>query len=93
MVANAFKSGIFPLQPSECTRRASMLVLSPLDFATRLERLTSKQILQRIPIALAQVKAGNISGNLPNEVFQIINSLHRAKEITKKLNSSIMNSI
>ena len=41
-------------------------------------------MLQRLPIALAQVKASNTSGNLLNEVGQIIYSLHRAKEITKR---------
>ena len=35
-------------------------------------------------IALAQVKAGNISENLLNEIRQIIYSLYRAKEIAKK---------
>ena len=33
--------------------------------------LTSEQMLQRLPIALAQVKAGNISENLLNEIRQI----------------------
>ena len=41
-------------------------------------------MLQRLSIALAQVKAGNISDNFLNEIRQIIYSLHRAKEITKK---------
>ena len=41
-------------------------------------------MLQRLPIALAQVKAGNASENLLNEIRKIIYSLHRAKEITKK---------
>ena len=43
------------------------------------------QILQRLPIALAQVKAGNTSENLLNEICQIIYSLYRTKEITKKV--------
>ena len=41
--------------------------------------LTPKQILQRLPIALAQVKVGNTSKNLINEIRQIIYSLYRAK--------------
>ena len=50
-------------------------------------------MLQRLPIAaLAQVKAANTSENLINETRQIIYSLHRAKEITKKVHSYIMNS-
>ena len=46
--------------------------------------LTSEQIVQRLPIALAQVKAGNTSENLLNEIRQVIYSLYQAKEITKK---------
>ena len=52
---------------------------------------------QRLPKALAQEKAGNTSENLLNEIRQIIYSLHRAKQIIKKVYeykfNSIMNSI
>ena len=41
-------------------------------------------MLQRFPVALAQVKAGNTSENLLNEIRQIIYSLYQAKKITKK---------
>ena len=50
-------------------------------------------MLQRLPIALAQLKAGNTSENLLNEIRQIIYSLHRSKEITEKVYNTIMNSI
>ena len=40
-------------------------------------------MLQRVPIALAQVKAGNTTENILNEILQITYSLHREKEITK----------
>ena len=50
-------------------------------------------MLQRLTATLAQVKAGNISPNVLNEIRQIIYSLHRAKEITKKAYNSIMNPI
>ena len=50
-------------------------------------------MLQRLSIALAQVKAGNTSKNLLNEIRQIIYSLYRAKEITKRVENNIMNSI
>ena len=46
--------------------------------------MTPKQMLQRLPIALAQVKAGNNSENLFNEIRQIVYSLYQLKEITKK---------
>ena len=50
-----------------------------------LKILTPKQMLQRLPIALAQVKAGNNSDNLLNEIRQTIYSLHQSKKITKKV--------
>ena len=50
-------------------------------------------MLQRLPIALTQVKVGNTSENLLTEIRQIIYSLYRAKEIAKKVHNNIMNSI
>ena len=58
-----------------------------------LEILTPKQMLQRLQIALAQVKASNTSENLLNEIRQIIYSLYLAKKIIKKVCNNIMNSI
>ena len=55
--------------------------------------LSPKQMLQRLPIALAQVKAGNTSENLLNEIRKSIYSLYRAKEITKKVYKNIIISI
>ena len=48
---------------------------------TGLKILTPKQMLQRLPIALAHVKAGNTSENLLNKIHQIIYSLYQPKEI------------
>ena len=42
-------------------------------------------MLQKLPIALAQLKAGNTPENLQNEIRQIIYSLYRTKGITKKV--------
>ena len=58
-----------------------------------LKILSTKQMLQRLPIALTQVKAGNTSENLLNEIRQIMYSLYRAKEITKKVYDNLMNLI
>ena len=58
-----------------------------------LKILTPKQMFQRLLMALAQVKAGNTSENLLNEIRHIIYSLYRAKEITKKIYNDVMNSI
>ena len=65
----------------------------PLDLATQLKILTPKQMLQILPIALSQIKAGNTSENLLNEIRQIIYLLYRAKEITKKVYNNITSSI
>ena len=50
-------------------------------------------MLQRLPIALAQVKTVKTSENLLNEIRQIIYSLYWAKEITKNVYNNIINSI
>ena len=52
---------------------------------------SGKKFLQRLPIALAQVKAGNASKNVLNEIRQTIYSLYRAKEITKDVYSNTIN--
>ena len=48
---------------------------------------------QRLPIALAQVKARNNSENLLNELRQIVYSLYQLKEITKNVYNNIIKSI
>ena len=60
---------------------------------TGLKILTPNQMLKRLPIALAQVKAGNNLESLLNEIRQIVYSLYRSKEITKKVYNNIINSI
>ena len=49
-----------------------------------LKILTPKQMLQRLPIALAQVKAGNNSESLLNEIKQIVYSLYNKNKLLKK---------
>ena len=58
-----------------------------------LKILTPKQMLQRLPIALTQVKAGNNSESLLNEIRQILYSFYQSKQITKKLYNNIIKSI
>ena len=58
-----------------------------------LKILTPNQMLKRLSIALAQIKAGNNSESLLNEIRQIVYSLYRSKEITKKVYNNIINSI
>ena len=58
----------------------------PLDFYhSQLKILSPNRMLQRSPIALSQVKAGNISENLLNEIRHFIYYLYQKKEVTKKL--------
>ena len=53
-----------------------MLALRLLELATQRKTLSPKQMFERLPIALAQVKLGNTFENLLNEVIQIIQSLY-----------------
>ena len=55
--------------------------------------LTPKQMLQGLPIALAEVQAGNNSENLLNEIRKMIYSLYQSKEITKKVYNRIIKSL
>ena len=55
--------------------------------------LIPKQMLQRLPIALAQGKVGNKSENLLNEIRQITYPLYQSKKITKKLYNNIIKPI
>ena len=58
-----------------------------------LKILTPKQLLQRFPTALAQIKAGNNLETLLNEIRQIAYYLYQSKEITKKVYNNIIKSI
>ena len=58
-----------------------------------LKILTPKQMLQRFSKSLAQVKAGNNSQSLLNEIRQIAYSLHQSKKITKNVYNNILKSI
>ena len=64
-----------------------------IKYVEELKILTPKQMLKRLPIALAQVKAGNNSESLLNEIRQIVYSLYQSKEITKKVYNNIIKSI
>ena len=68
-------------------------IISEAKYKTKYEEglkiLTPKQMLQRLPIVLAQVKAGNNSENLLKEIRQIVCSLYQSKEITKKVYNNI----
>ena len=78
LVIDSFKSGLFPLKSTT---------------GTRLKVLTPKQMLQRLPIALAQVKAGNNLESLLNKVRHIVYSLYQSEQITKKVYNNIIKSV
>ena len=60
---------------------------------TGLKILAPKQMLQRLQISLAQIKAGNNLQSLLNEIRQIVYSLYQSKKITKKVYNNILKSI
>ena len=55
--------------------------------------LTPKQMLQRLPLALAQAKAGNNLESLLNEIRQIFYSLYQSKQMTKNVYNNIIKPI
>ena len=85
MVLNGFRSKIF-LTKSKGTG------IFNADYS-KLKVLTPKQMLQRLTVALPQVKAGNNSENLLNEIRQIIYSLYQEKEINKKVYNNLIKSL
>ena len=60
---------------------------------TELKILSPKQMLQILPIALAQVKAGYNSESLLKKIRQIVNFFYQSKQITKRVYNNIIKSI
>ena len=58
-----------------------------------LKILTPDQMLSRLPITLAQLKAGNNSQKLINEIRQLLYSLYRSKKLTKTIYNNFINII
>ena len=58
-----------------------------------LKILTPNQMLSRLPIALAQLKAGNNSERLKNEIRQLLYSLYRSENMTKQVYNNLLNYI
>ena len=55
-----------------------------------LKILTNKQMLNRLPILLAQIQAENNSKSLKNELRQITCSLYRSKVLTKTVYNNLI---
>ena len=60
---------------------------------SRLKILNKKQMLNRLPILLAQIEAGNNSNKLKNEIRQILYSLYKSKELIKTVYNKLIKSI
>ena len=60
---------------------------------TGLKILTNKQMLNRLPILLAKIQAGNNSNKLKNEIRQILYSLYRSKVLTKTVYNNLIKSM
>ena len=58
-----------------------------------LKILAPNQMLSRLRISLAQLKAGNNSEKLQNEIRQLLHSLYRSKKLTKELYKSLVDII
>ena len=58
-----------------------------------LKVLTPNQMLSRLPISLSQLKVGNNSEKLKNEIRQRLYSLYRSKKLTKEIYKSLINII
>ena len=82
------------LEPEETV--AERLNLNPLKrniTGTGLKTFTPNKLLIRLPILLAQIKAGNNSYRLKNETRQILYLLHQHNKITKKVCNNLMKSL
>ena len=75
---------------SEAIYKAKQNEANKKPIGTGLKILTAKQMLQRLSIALAQVKVGNNSEILLNEIRQTVYSLYQLKEITKKVCNNVI---
>ena len=82
-------------KPNEIVRVVEMI----LDFNKQnqqgkgLKILSPNQMLSRLPITLAQLKVGNNSDKLKNEIRQLLYSLHRSKNMTKQVYNSLIKHI
>ena len=80
-------------KPDEIVRVVKMI----LDFNKNRQQkgqgikiLTPNQMLNRLPIALAQLQAGNNSNKLKNEIRQLLYSLYRSKNMTEQIYKSLI---
>ena len=87
---NNVKSGEFKVTVKELERAIFGYEESS---GSGLKILTNKQMLNRLPILLAQIQAGNNSSKLKNEARQILYSLYRSKVLTKTVYNNLIKAI
>ena len=79
MAFHGFKSKIFPFQTAEVRDMSVHLVDHKVFDCSRLKILSCKQMLLKLPIALAWIKAGNTSEKLLKEVKSYVLCIEQKK--------------
>ena len=80
-------------QKKDCKKFSDEYDSSKWSSGFGLKILTNKQMLNRFPILLAQIQAGNNSEKLENELRQILYSLYRSKALTKTVYNNLIKAI
>ena len=76
-----------------CLKLENIFSNQPNQSGQGLKILTPNQMLSRLPIALAQLKAQNNSKKLKNEIRELLYSLYRSKNLTKTIYNNLINNI
>ena len=96
ILKNVPKDKVFKIEENEKIINIVERILelnSEKQSGLRLQILTSNQMLSTLPITLAQLKAGNNSEKLKNEIRQLLYSVYRPKRLTKQLYKSLIDII
>ena len=88
--------GVNKSKEKEILKIVSKILILDFDLNKRnqsgvgLKILTPDQMLNRLPISLAQLNAGNNSEKLKNEIRELLYSLYRSKKLTKQIYKSLI---
>ena len=82
-----------PLKTEENKKITDIVLNSEKQIGLGLKILTPNQMLGRLPITLTQLKAGNNSEKLKNEIRKLLYSLYRSKKLTKNVYKSLVDII
>ena len=92
-IKNVSENKKFKIEKNEMIINIVECILSFNQSGEGLKILTLNQMLSRLQISLAQLKAGNNSEKLKNEIRSILYSLYRSKKLTKQLYKSLVDII